>query len=302
MPTTVPPARSGSSWAGQTDAVSRAHLEAFVAVLFLGTVPVSIRAIHADPWVIGLVRLLVATVLAGFFLRGSRGFRALKRRELGAVALIGVVFALHWAAYFVSIKMSTASVAAIGTATFGIHVAVLGRIMLRQVPTLIQWLSLAVGFCGTLLVMGEFSFRDEIARGFLLAVFSAFIYAFLPILHQRNVGIPVNVRTLGQYAFALPLFLFLLPLMNWDFRSADWLGLTYLAVFGTFVAHTLWIRGTSVLPTHVSGMIYYLYVPIAMTLSHLLLGEPLVPSRIAGACLIVAASCVGVFSQARLRA
>ena len=297
----VPPARFGSSWVARTDFMSRAHLEAFVAVLFLGTVPVTIRAVHADPWVIGLVRLLVATVLAGLFLRGSRGFRALTRPELGAVILIGVVFSLHWAAYFVSIKMSTASVAAIGTATFGIHVALLGRILLGQAPTLTQWMSLVLGFCGTLLVMGEFSFGDEIARGFLLAVFSAFLYAFLPILHQRNVGIPVNVRTLGQYAFALPLFLCLLPRMDWGVPKADWLGLMHLAVFSTFVAHTLWIRGTSVLPTQVSGMIYYLYVPIAMLLSHFLLGEELVASRVAGACLIVIASCIGVFSQPRRR-
>jgi drug/metabolite transporter (DMT)-like permease len=152
------------------------------------------------------------------------------------------------------------------------------------------------------LVVGEFSLSDDIARGFLLSVFSAFLYAFLPILHQRNKSIPVNVRTLGQYGFALPLFLCLLPRMDWDLRPMDWLGLAHLGVMATFVAHTMWIRATSVLPTHVSGMTYYLYVPIAMVLSRIFLGEPLVASRIAGAALIVVASCIGVFSQAKLKA
>lgn len=279
--------------------MSRAHVEAFIAVLFLGTVPVTIKGIEANPWVIGLVRLVISTVLAGLILRGSRNFRALKRRELGAVVLIGVVFSLHWATYFVSIKMSTASLAAIGTATFGVHVAFLGSFFLRQKPTWLQWFSILVGLGGTLLVVGEFSLGQEVAHGFFLAIFSALLYAFLPILHQRNVHIPVNVRTFSQYAFALPLFLCLLPQTDWDLRRPDWFGLIYLGVCATFVAHTLWIRGTSILPTHVSGMIYYLYVPIAMLLSHFFLGEPLVASRIAGAVLIVAASCLGVFSQIR---
>lgn len=277
----------------------RARLEAFIAVLFLGTVPVTIRAIHANPWVIGLVRLAIGTALAAIILRGSRNFRALTRRELGAVVLIGIVFSVHWATYFVSIKMSSASIAAIGAATFGVHVAFLGRLFLGQAPSPLQWCSIALGFGGTVLVMGEFSLRDEIARGFLLSVFSAFLYSFLPILHQRAARIPVNVRTLGQYGFALPLFLCLLPRMEWELRPVDWLGLAHLGVFATFVAHSLWIRATTALPTHVSGMIYYLYVPIAMLLSWGFLDEALVTSRIAGACLIVAASCIGVFSQGK---
>lgn len=282
--------------------MSRAQIEALIAVLFLGTVPVTIRAIHANPWVIGLVRLVIGTVLVALVLRGSRNFRSLNRRELGVLVLLGVIFSAHWAVYFVSIKMSSASVSSIGAATFGVHVALLGRLLLGQAPSLLQWLSIAVGFGGTVLVVGEFSFSDDIARGFLLSVFSAFLYAFLPILHQRNKSIPVNVRTLGQYGFALPLFLCLLPRMDWDLHPMDWLGLAHLGVMATFVAHTMWIRATSVLPTHVSGMTYYLYVPIAMVLSRIFLGEPLVASRIAGAALIVAASCIGVFSQARLKA
>ena len=277
--------------------MTRAHIEGLLAVLVLGTVPVTIKAVGANPWTIGFARLALATLCVTLFLKGGRGFFSRTAGEKKALFLIGFIFSIHWATYFVSIKMTDASAAAIGAATYGVHVSILGRIFLRQAPTKLQWASLLIAFGGAVLVVDDFSLDSAVTAGFYLSVFSGFLYALLPILHQRNSDIPINLRTFSQYAFALPLFILLLPKTDWNLEAVDWWRLLHLGVIATFIAHSLWIRCASTLPTFVSGMIYYLYVPSAMLLSAWLLKEDIQPSRILGATLIVAASCLGIFTQ-----
>lgn len=277
--------------------MSRAHIEALTAVLFMGTVPVAVKSVSANEWVIGLMRLSIAVGCTLVILRTSRELFRRPARELGVLALMGFIFSLHWATYFIGIKQTSASAAAIGAATYGVHVSLLGCILLRQLPNAWQWLSLIIAMAGTFLVIENFSLSDVTTTGFIITIGSAFINAFLPILHQRHVTIPVNIRTLGQYLFALPLFFLFLPKMDWRLSGPDWLGLLHLGFFATFVAHTLWIRGASVLPTHQSGLIFYLYVPLTMLFSSLWLNESIGWMKALGAALIVGASCLGVLSR-----
>ncbi len=273
--------------------MNRARTEALIAVMFLGGVPVTIKGVSADPWVIGIVRLAVAVVLTCFLLPGVRQLLKCRGREWAVLALIGLSFGLHWVTYFWSIKLASASVAAIGMATFGIQVSIFGVLFLGQKPTGRQIVALFISIGGTCLVIDEFSLGTDLTTGFLLALLSGGIYALLPILHQKFARIPVNLRTLGQYLFALPLFLIFLPKARWELTTGDWLGLAYLCIFGTFVAHTLWIRATTILPAVTSGLIYYLYVPLAVFFSWLFLGEDIGWPRIIGAALIVGASIFG---------
>ena len=279
--------------------MTRAHIEGLLAVLILGTVPVTVKAVDANPWTIGFARLFLATVCVGLFLKGARGFFDRTAAEKRVLMLIGFIFSIHWAIYFVGIKMTDASASAIGAATYGVHVSILGRIFLRQAPTLLQWLSLLIAFGGAVLVVEDFSLASTVTVGFYLSIFSGFLYALLPILHQRHSDIPINLRTFSQYAFALPLFILLFPKTDWNLPAVDWWRLIHLGVVATFIAHSLWIRCASNLPTFTSGMIYYLYVPSAMLLSAWLLDEKTAPTRIIGAVLIVGASCLGIFTQVK---
>ncbi len=262
----------------------------------MGSVPMMVKGIEANPWTIGIVRLLIATVCVAVFLKdGRRVFQ--HRAEFKPLFLIGLAFALHWATYFISIKMADASIAAIGTATYGIFAAMLGSVMLGQVPNRIQVFAILISLVGAVLVVGEYSIGSEMTVGFIFALVSAILYAFVPILHQKHVHIPVNVRTLAQYLFALPVFVIALPWSNWDLKPIDWGGMLYLGIVNTVIAHTLWIRSSSVLPAYMSGILFYLYVPISMILCHQFLGEEMGWMRITGAAMIVVASVLGMRSQ-----
>ena len=63
--------------------------------------------------------------------------------------------------------------------------------------------------------------------------------------------------------------------------------LVYLAIGGTIIGHTLWVKVTTELPTTVTSCIYYLAIPLSMLLEYLILNIPMTLSKLIGGGLIV---------------
>lgn len=116
-------------------------------------------------------------------------------------------------------------------------------------------------------------------------------------IHQRNPQVSISVRALGQFLFAFIFFLAFTPLTDWRLSFNDWGGLIFLAVACTFIAHTLWVRVTTVLSTVTISVISYMVVPIALLLSYILLNEPMGTAKLTGAAIIIFANLVGISSQ-----
>ena len=134
----------------------------------------------------------------------------------------------------------------------------------------------------------EWNFSNNFTQGIALALLSASFYACLPILHQKtNQYFDHDIRIFSQFFFGLTGFSFFATKTSWVLTNKDWYALIFLAVFGTFIAHTLWARVTSKLPTTTSGIIYYAITPSALILSHFLLGESLTTKQIIAAGLIL---------------
>jgi drug/metabolite transporter (DMT)-like permease len=278
--------------------VFRVAVEAFVALLLFGAIPVTVRAVHANPFTIGIVRLSVATAVFAAFIAMRGELRRLSVRDTARVAFIGAIFAAHWLLLFFAVKVSSASIGAIGLSTYGIHLLILGTLVLRERPRVTDVVAVLLAAAGAVLVVPLSTVGDGTAFGMLLATLSAFLYATLPLLHQRWRHIPTPMRTLGQFGFALALFLLFLPRANWTLSGADWGGLLFLAIGVTLIGHSLWVRVTTHLPSSVTSIIYYGNIPVAIALGVMLLDEPLAARTLAGAVLIAAGSMVGLVARA----
>lgn len=260
--------------------------EAVIALALFGCIPVAVKYVHANAYTIGIVRLAIATgaILALTIARGE--LRQLRRRDLAPLALIGALFFGHWLAYFLSIKLSSASIAAIGLSTYGVDLLILGALAGHGRIQLGDALAVVLAIAGAILVVPDFHIGSAALGGMALALLSALFYATLPILHQRYAAIPNAIRTLGQFGFALLLFLLFLPKANWDLTTRDWGGLLFLAIGGTLIAHTLWVGVTTHLTPATASIIYYGNVPFAVLLGVVLLHEPVTWRTIAGGLLI----------------
>ncbi len=266
-------------------------IAALLAVLSMSLVPLLIRTTQANEAVIGIVRLGIALlVLTPLFLR-PKILLALSARHWGLLIAVGVIFGVHWLTYFISIKASSASIAALAISTYGIHLLLLNWLIKGQRISAAEWLAIFLCFGGCVLVAPSLSLNDSVTRGMLIGILSGFLYACLPLLHQQLREVPTMLRAWAQFAFALLVFVPLLPWAEWQALSfQDWWRLAVLGIVCTLIGHSLWVKVSTELPAVLTGVSYYLYVPIAMIASFCLLDEPMTSSMIGGATLIVGAN------------
>ena len=270
-----------------------------LAILLMSIVPVIIKWSQANPATIGIVRLAVGAFGIGLLVLFSKNKNSISRKELFWLVLLGLFFSLHWYSYFLSIKLADASLAAIGVATYGVHLLLLSSWLNKDKLTLIDGLALLISFVGIFIASPSIDFAQTKLQGFLLAVLSGLLYACLPIINQRLTHLSTNTRALGQFGFALCAFLFLLPQANFELSVNDWIGLVTLGVVSTLVGHTLWLKASTELPSNLTAVIYYAYVPVAMILSFIFLNESMTWQKLVGAFLIIGANVMVIFFHQR---
>lgn len=275
----------------------RTVVEALVALLLFGCIPVVVKMISANPYTIGLFRLALASIVLGTFMALRGELRHVKKKDLTPLAVIGFLFFGHWLTLFFAVKASSASIGAIGLSTYGVDLLLLGILFAGERPRPVAILAVVLAAAGAVLVVPTFDLRNDTAFGMLLACSSALMYAALPLLHQRWAHIPTGIRTLGQFGFALLFFSFFAGKTNWDLTPRDWAGLLFLAIGVTLIAHSLWVRVTTRLTPSATSILYYGNIPVAIALSVLVLGEPLTLRMISGAALIIAGGVLGLMTH-----
>lgn len=281
--------------------MKKTRIEAAITLILMAGIPVFIKFTIANPLTIGIFRLSVATLLMFVFFRPDKHLGSVRKSMFFPLISIGILFAMHWLTYFWSIKLATASIGILGMSTYGIHLIFLGWVFRKEKPGLFDFLALMIAVFGTYFIVPEFSFSNQVTIGIMLGIISGFCFALLPILHQQNQGIPERIRIFSQFTFALIVFLFFIPWADWELQTVDWWSLMYLAVPGTFIAHSLWVRVTTRLSTIISSLIFYLIVPMTMVISHFWLSEPMPIEKVVGALLIVLGNVISFYGRLKKR-
>jgi drug/metabolite transporter (DMT)-like permease len=279
----------------------RTAIEASIAVILFGCIPVVIKSIAADAWTVGIVRLVIGAAGIAAFMRFRGESFAIARRDMARLAVIGTLFFGHWLTFFFAIKLSSSSIAAIGLSTYGIHLLLLGALTGVARLRALDALAVAIAIAGAVLVVPSFSRGNATTTGMLLSVSSAVMYAALPLLHQRWSHLSTSIRALGQFTVACALFLLFLPKSHWQLSTHDWAGLIFLGIGTTLIAHGLWVRVTTELSPALTSILYYGNVPIAIALGVIFLHEPLSARTLLGAALIIGGSLLGLTHQWQLR-
>lgn len=278
-------------------------IEAIIAMTFLGSVPVAIRLVEANAYTVGIVRLSFGAI--GILIYGilknkinKPSFKSLSQKDKKFLFIIGLFFGLHWLTYFISIKISSASIAAIGLSSYGINLLLLGHFFDGSKIKINDIFCIALAICGCILVAFKIPFIDSFDKtetsidnkmlsGFLVAILSGVFYSFLPIMHKRISHVEESIRIFSQFSFAFIPFLFFTKEISIQTDFKNLALLIYLGFFCTLITHSLWVRVITKLHTKTTSIVNYTYVPISVMLSFLLLDEKLKLSSIIGGSLII---------------
>lgn len=276
----------------------RYYIEGLIAVLIFGVTPIFIKEVTANAITIGVVRLAIGIVFL-YLVAGPAKIKRLKKAEWRALLWIGLLFGAHWVTYFISVKLATPSMAILSVSSFGLHMIYLNWMIKGVKPKAMDLIVVSVALVGIYLIVPAFDLRNNVTSGILVGLVSGLFFAILPFVQQRHQHIDSMTRAFGQYAFAMLVFLIFTSETNWDLSKLDWIYLAILGIVCTVVAHTLWLRATTMLPPTNTSLIFYLGPPIAMFTSYIFLDEEMSSNKIIGASLIISANVFGVLMRKR---
>lgn len=273
----------------RTQALFSVHL---VGLLF-GTCGILGELIQADASVITWGRAACAIVVLSIVSRvasnsGLRGLLAHGR--WWALIVSGTMLAIHWATFFISVKVGGIAVATLGFASFPAFITLIEWGVLRERVTRAEWGRLICVTFGLILVTPSFDFSDAGTEGLLWGLFSGAGFGVLAVLNRRYLynidafyvaGLQNSVVLLLLSPWALPL----LPAVS----LTSWGWILVLGVACTGLAHLLFVASLRVLHARTAGLVVALEPVYAIVFAWILFAqEPTVRTIVGGLIMIVA--------------
>jgi drug/metabolite transporter (DMT)-like permease len=278
------------------------YVKLTLTAIFWGGTFIAGRIVAAElpPFSAAFVRFALAAVLLVAIVWRTEG--ALPRptaRQAFRLAVLGMtgVFAYN-AGFFAALKLIEASRASLIVALCPVLLSVSAAVFFRERFTILKALGVILSVSGAMLVISRgalFHLLDGgVGLGELLifsSVVSWTIYSLVGrlVMGQLSPLVAVTWSVLVGLAALLPAAvcegaLPTLPQLPWR----AWIGLLYLAAFGTVLGFVWYYEGIRRVGAVRAGLFINLVPVSAVLLSWLLLGERVTPSLLLGGALVVA--------------
>jgi drug/metabolite transporter (DMT)-like permease len=239
----------------RTQSLFAVHL---VAVLF-GATGVLGELITADPAFITWGRAafaVVALALFGRLLLAQPRSSLISHGRWGMLLVSGIVLALHWVTFFISVKVGGIAIATLGFASFPAFITLIEWGLLREAVTRAEWTRLWLVSLGLLLITPSFELSNLGTEGLLWGLLSGASFGVLAVLNRRYLS-GVNAFAVAGLQNAV-VFLVMSP---WVIGSlpqislVNWLWVAALGVLCTGLAHLLFVSSLRHLPARTAGLV-----------------------------------------------
>ena len=283
------------------NAVIRAKRDLIFSVSVFGTIGIFVRWIGLPSSVIALVRGAVGAafllLLARF--RHAPIDRAAIRRRWQLLLLSAAMMSFNWITLFEAYRYTTVATATLCYYMAPIFVTLISPVLLKERLTARKLLCVFLALAGMVFVSGVPQSGlpgPSEAKGILLALCSAALYAGVILINKYLAGVPAYDRTLLQLACAAAVMIpYILLTEDLSAMSVTPLGavlLLIVAVFHTGWCYALYFGSMTVLSAQTVALFSYIDPIVAILLSALLLREPLGWSGILGAALVLGSTLV----------
>jgi drug/metabolite transporter (DMT)-like permease len=161
-----------------------------VAVLF-GATGVLGELITADPAFITWGRAafaVVALALFGRLLLAQPRSSLISHGRWGMLLVSGIVLALHWVTFFISVKVGGIAIATLGFASFPAFITLIEWGLLREAVTRAEWVRLWLVSFGLLMITPSFELSNLGTEGLLWGLLSGASFGVLAVLNRRYLS------------------------------------------------------------------------------------------------------------------
>lgn len=309
-PSNGPGLDSNDVSAGGGQAVSHTRtlylIAALIAILLWSTSFVGTKIAYASfpPLTLGAARFAIATVILGVILAARREFTLPAPRDLGMMALSGLLgTTFYFALENIGVQLTTASSAALIVASYPAVTALLEFFFFRTRISWMRGIGIAMAIFGVYRISGGGTGEGgghELV-GNLLLIAAGFVFAIYNFATRKVVGrysmvtVSFYQTVAGTIAF-IPLAL--IEREQWQMPTTEslWM-LLYLGVFCSVTAFMLYNYGLRGLTAGTAMALMNLVPIFGVALSIFLLGESLRPDDWIGGIIVI----LGVILSVRER-
>lgn len=222
----------------------RAFIQLHVAVLLAGLTGVLGRLISLNEGLLVWYRLLLTAPSLWLLAFVRRQAVRIERADMWRIFGIGGIAALHWVAFYGSIKYSNVSVGLLCFSAIGFFTALIEPLILRHRVDVVELL------LGLLVIVGIFfifQVDPHFKTGILIGLVSALLGSLFPVLNKRILK-RVSSENVTLYELSggflvlsllMPLYLYLFPAPSLTPGWQDWIWLLVLAWACTVLAFNL---------------------------------------------------------------
>lgn len=283
------------------DVRTRNLVEIHLSVVLFGLTGLFGKFISLPAPHIVLGRVFFASVSMGlYFLFRKKEVRLARGADYAAMAAVGAVLALHWTAFYLSVKLSTVAIGVLTFAAYPIFVTFLEPFFFREKLRGADVIAAFVMFGGVLLVVPSTGAGPDMTAGMIWGMVGSVSYAVMSLLNRKFVsryeGSVVAFYEQGTAALLmLPILLFDRPHTS----ALDWALLAVLGVVLTGVAHSLFISGMRSVRAQTAGVIASLESVYGIASAALLIGEFPTLRELAGGAVILGTAFVSTLRSSR---
>lgn len=214
------------------------------AVLLWGFTGVLGKAISLSAPVLVWYRMLMTAVFMAFILTYRKQWVKVERRDMGRLALVGVLMGLHWTAFYGSIKYSTASIALVCLSTSPVFTTIFNQLIHRDQFNAKELLLGMIALLGMYFI---YQFQQFYALGIILGIIAAILAALFTVIN-KSIAHKYPSRTMVFYEMGtgwlfitllMPLQIIYVPDTVLLPQHLDWLWLVVLSLCCTVWAQSL---------------------------------------------------------------
>ncbi len=224
--------------------MKKSFLHLHLAILLAGFTGVLGKLVTLNEAVLVWYRMLLAACFMLLLSLFRPGIKRLSAKETMKLVSIGAVVAMHWIAFYGSVKYANVSVSLVTFSAIGFFSAWLDPLINRRRPVLLEILLGLMVMAGIYLI---FHFDSRFTLGVCFGVLSAFLASLFTILNKKLVP-AISSENITFYEMAggwmvlsifLPLYFQYFPSNGFLPTASDLLWLAILSILCTVVAFHL---------------------------------------------------------------
>jgi drug/metabolite transporter (DMT)-like permease len=236
---------------------NKSLMEIHIAVFLFGVAGLFGKILALPAMIIVLGRVVFSSIfLFIIMVYMKKGIKLDERKHYFYLAAMGIILAIHWSTFFMSIQVSTVAIGLLTFSTFPVFVTFLEPYFFKESIKISDVVIALITFLGVALVVPSFKLGNSMTQGVLWGLASGFTYAILSMLNRKYVKdyesfVIAFYEQLCAAIVLMPFLFFQKPV----FQSRDILLLLLLGTIFTGISHSLFINGLKNIKTQTAGII-----------------------------------------------